>query len=287
MKIYTYFFSLAVISMIQVSNPYSKGNETLINLHDPESVKAHQPLLIAHRGGVVTEDAPENSIPAIELAADRGYGMVEVDIRQTKDGVLVAFHDNNMMQDVGIDNYIEEMTFEEISKLRYKGTGERIITLDEYLKHSTQYQMGVMLDIKATDANRNDDKFFQGIAELIDKYGLAKAAVTISREPLAEKYLKGKAMLRINDEEFDSIARGRPVDLSGKFWFDWPRFITHEMVELIQQQGCLVMPSINIFHYWIYPEDEREMRAKADIERMVEAGVDGYQIDGVYDKYFQ
>lgn len=278
--------TLIVLGCFLSTDVHSKGNEILINLHDPELVKAHQPLLIAHRGGVVTDTAPENSIPAIDLAAERGYAMVEVDIRQTKDGLPVAFHDNNMMQDVGIDNVIENLTFDEISKLRYKGTDERIITLDEYLKHSTQYKMGVMLDIKVVDANRNDESFFKGIADLIDKYGLENATVTISREPLAAKYLQGKALLRMSEEEADAIGRGKPVDVSGKFWFDWPRFITNEMVELIQQQGSLVIPSINLFQYDLYPKEEQMGRAKKDIERMIETGVDGYQIDGVYDKYF-
>lgn len=283
-------FALPLIFTFMVIIPvhpvFAKGNETLINLKDPDSIKAHQPILIAHRGGYVTDEAPENSLAAIELAAERGYAMLEVDVRQTKDGVIVCFHDNTMMQDVGISGVIEDFTFDELSKLRFKNTDERIVTLDEYLTLSTKYNMGIMLDIKAVDANRNNDNFFKGIADLIEKHGLTNATVTISREPLAEKYLEGKAFLRMTDEEFDNIARGRRVDVSNKIWFDWPRFITNEMVELIHQKNCLIMPSINLFHYGVYPADEREKRAKTDIDRMIEAGVDAYQIDGVYDEYF-
>lgn len=52
------------------------------------------PLLVAHRG----EDsgAPENSLAAIAAAHDRGADVVEVDVRQTKDGVLVLMHDGDV-----------------------------------------------------------------------------------------------------------------------------------------------------------------------------------------------
>jgi len=52
------------------------------------------PLLVAHRG----EDsgAPENSLAAIAAAHDRGADVVEIDIRQSKDGVLVLMHDGDV-----------------------------------------------------------------------------------------------------------------------------------------------------------------------------------------------
>jgi len=44
--------------------------------------------LIAHRGGVVDGNIPENSLRAIKTAAERGYRMIEIDMRLTKDNVL-------------------------------------------------------------------------------------------------------------------------------------------------------------------------------------------------------
>jgi hypothetical protein len=42
--------------------------------------------LIAHRGGIVDESHAENSPGSIEAAIKRGYWMLEVDIRRTRDG---------------------------------------------------------------------------------------------------------------------------------------------------------------------------------------------------------
>ena len=52
------------------------------------------PLLTAHRGEGV--GAPENSLEAIRLSAERGADLVEVDIRQSADGVPVLMHDGTL-----------------------------------------------------------------------------------------------------------------------------------------------------------------------------------------------
>jgi len=49
--------------------------------------------LIAHRGGIVDDRYAENSSAAVEAAIARGYWMLEVGVRESKDGKLVAQHD--------------------------------------------------------------------------------------------------------------------------------------------------------------------------------------------------
>lgn len=48
------------------------------------------PLVIAHRGA--SADAPDNSLPAFEVAIEAGADFVELDVRRTADGLLVAHH---------------------------------------------------------------------------------------------------------------------------------------------------------------------------------------------------
>lgn len=49
------------------------------------------PLVIAHRTCML--DAPENSLAGIAAAAGSGADAVEVDVRRSRDGVAVLFHD--------------------------------------------------------------------------------------------------------------------------------------------------------------------------------------------------
>lgn len=52
----------------------------MINLHNQTEIVTHRPIMLAHRGGVIAPDAPENAQRAIELAAQQGYDLVELDI---------------------------------------------------------------------------------------------------------------------------------------------------------------------------------------------------------------
>ena len=51
---------------------------------------AGRPLVIAHRGA--SADAPENSLAAFEVAIAARAELVELDVRRTADGLLVAHH---------------------------------------------------------------------------------------------------------------------------------------------------------------------------------------------------
>lgn len=50
-------------------------------------------IIVAHRGA--SRDAPENTIPAFELAWKQGADAIEGDFQLTKDGHIVCIHDNN------------------------------------------------------------------------------------------------------------------------------------------------------------------------------------------------
>jgi glycerophosphoryl diester phosphodiesterase len=59
-----------------------------------QAVENPGPLLIAHRG--YSQFAPENTLPAFEVALAAGTKFVELDYRETKDGVPVVIHDREL-----------------------------------------------------------------------------------------------------------------------------------------------------------------------------------------------
>jgi glycerophosphoryl diester phosphodiesterase len=72
--------------------------------------------LFAHRAGAHEYD--ENTISAFKATYEKGMRGYETDVRLTKDGQLVIFHDDNLERIVGIKGKIEEMTLEEIKKTK-------------------------------------------------------------------------------------------------------------------------------------------------------------------------
>lgn len=88
-------------------------------------------VMYAHRG-LHDESTPENSLAAFRRAVEKGYG-IEWDVRSTRDGEMILYHDASALRLCGVDRMLGEMTLEEVRSLRLNGTREGIPTLAEAL----------------------------------------------------------------------------------------------------------------------------------------------------------
>ena len=101
------------------------------------TAQAIEPIIVAHRGA--SKDAPENTIPAFELAWQQGADAIEGDFHLTKDGYIVCVHDRDTETTSGKSWPVIEKTLDEILTLevgghhsaQYKDT--RIPTIDTVL----------------------------------------------------------------------------------------------------------------------------------------------------------
>ncbi|MGW3726664.1 glycerophosphodiester phosphodiesterase family protein [Streptomyces sp. NPDC000851] len=62
---------------------------------------AEQPVVIAHRGA--SAQAPENTLAAVDKAAELGIQWVENDVQRTKDGELVVIHDDSLQRTTDVE----------------------------------------------------------------------------------------------------------------------------------------------------------------------------------------
>lgn len=122
-------------------------------------------LPVAHRG-LHTEEVPENSLAAFERAIDAGYA-IETDVRLSKDGKLVVFHDDTLARMTGVDRRVEELTAVELKQLPLAGTSKRIPLFGEFLELLAG-RVPLLLEIKNMKVNK---KFFiQKIAFELEWY---------------------------------------------------------------------------------------------------------------------
>jgi glycerophosphoryl diester phosphodiesterase len=87
-----------------------------------------KPAILAHSGALL--NAPENTIAAFKLAFANGADGIECDIRKTKDGQFVAFHDRTAKRVTGYDWPIAGCTYGHLGSLRVNGR-EPIAHLDD------------------------------------------------------------------------------------------------------------------------------------------------------------
>lgn len=75
-------------------------------------------LTAAHRGQ--WRDAPENSLPGMRAAFDKGAEMVELDVQLTKDGVPVVMHDTSVNRTTNGTGDVSSFTLAELKQLRLR-----------------------------------------------------------------------------------------------------------------------------------------------------------------------
>lgn len=113
----TYFFTL--MAGMTLASPFlaqSRPVDPIIRqLHDP---KSRQVLVVAHRGD--WRSNPENSVRAIESAIAMGVDVVEIDLKKTKDGVLILMHDETIDRTTSGHGKPADYTWAELQKLTLK-----------------------------------------------------------------------------------------------------------------------------------------------------------------------
>ncbi|MEM6726034.1 MAG: glycerophosphodiester phosphodiesterase family protein, partial [Bacteroidota bacterium] len=102
-----------------------------------EDSKDDDVIVIAHRGD--WRHAPENSLQAIQNCIDMGVEMVEIDVRETKDGQLVLMHDVTIDRTTTGSGKVNDWTLDSLKSLRLLDglgipTRHQIPTLEEALE---------------------------------------------------------------------------------------------------------------------------------------------------------
>jgi glycerophosphoryl diester phosphodiesterase len=124
----------------------------------------------AHRGLFNnTKGIPENSLVAFSRAIDKGYG-IELDVRLTKDGQLVVFHDPGLARMCSLPKAVEALTAEELRSLRLLGTDSTIPTFAEVLA-LVDGKVPLLVEIKTGLPGAADvSSLCQRIASALDGY---------------------------------------------------------------------------------------------------------------------
>jgi glycerophosphoryl diester phosphodiesterase len=107
-------------------------------------------LVTAHRAD--HDSFPENSLGAISKAIRAGIDIVELDIRETKDSVLVIMHDKNIDRTTTGKGLVSSFTYKELQQFYLlhdgKPSKEKIPTFEEVLKLTRGHIM-IDIDFKA------------------------------------------------------------------------------------------------------------------------------------------
>jgi glycerophosphoryl diester phosphodiesterase len=147
------FFSLTGTLLLLFISSFGSAqsiDKILAKFHDANSEYV---MVAAHRAG--HNGFVENSIPAIQHAMDLGVDIIELDVKVTKDGVVVLNHDGTIDRTTNGTGNPEEYTWEDLQNFRLKMpdgtlTNERLATFEEALNLVKGKAM-IDIDIKTSN----------------------------------------------------------------------------------------------------------------------------------------
>ena len=119
---------------IEVQDQPVSVDVLIANLEDSHNDKV---IVVAHRGD--WRNAPENSLQAIQNCIDMGVDMVEIDVRQTKDSMLVLMHDETIDRTTTGAGKVSDLTWDYLQNLSLRDgigheTPHKIPTLEMALE---------------------------------------------------------------------------------------------------------------------------------------------------------
>lgn len=165
---------------------------TIFAIVNPESrfEMLNRTEVIAHRGSSLY--APENTLASIDLAITQGADAIEFDVRLTKDGIPILFHDETIKRTTTATTSIriKDLTLEEI-KLLNAGSwfseefaSETIPTLEEALT-LIDHRIHIFVELKVTSTELE-----QKTVELIEEHQMIDQTTFISTNRSQLEHIK-------------------------------------------------------------------------------------------------
>lgn len=133
----------------------------------------YSPLIIAHRGASAVE--PEHTFSSYDQALEDGADYIEIDLRITADGELVAIHDDTVDRTTNGKGLVEDLTLKEIKALD-AGEGQNVPALKEILE---RYGSGVHYYIETREDDAEELVMEEQLLQLLEEYAIPKDQVIL------------------------------------------------------------------------------------------------------------
>ena len=177
------YFAKAILKANDGYDAYTGNHETVYG----KTVKT-----IMHRG--CNSIAPENTIPAFQLARKTGFTTVECDIQLTSDGVPVVLHDATVNRTSNGTGNIYDMTFSEARELDFGSwksayyTGTQMPSFEEMLSLCKNIGLDIYVEIKSESPWTQER--ISNCIRLVKKYGMRDHVSWISFNNTVLTYVK-------------------------------------------------------------------------------------------------
>ena len=220
------------------------------------------PLAFAHRGGA--GEAPENTLPAFERAVDLGYRYLETDVHVTSDGVVVAFHDDDLARTCGRPGHISELPWTDVATARVDGR-EPIPRLDEVLGALPEARLNIDCKTDRVVGPLGDTLARTGALDRVCVGSFSDRRLRTIRKRFGASLCTSFGPVEIGVFRILGVTRGEVPALQAPVRWHGQPLLTEKFVARCHKRGVEV-------HAWTI-DDAGEM------DRLLDLGVDGIMTD--------
>ncbi|MEH7225364.1 glycerophosphodiester phosphodiesterase family protein [Bacillus sp. JJ1566] len=231
-----------------------------------------EPLIIAHRGA--NDRFNEHTLTAYKIASEDGVDYLEIDLRMTKDGELVAMHDDAINRTTNGEGKVSDYTLEELknfktmSTFNHKKVFEEIPTLSEIFDSFSDTENFYIETRLVNNQLAMEDK----LIELLKEYNLLDNQRVILQSFSTKSLEKIKSLAP--DLPLTLLFKKGKFDLNRAISSNYPIVgiessdVTHRIVKKLHNKGILVH---------VYFTNKKTQ--KTEQTRLKEFQVDGYFTD--------
>lgn len=282
------YIGLGIVAVYALSQLV--GFNTNPNTNNRFKAKDGFPLVISHGGS--KELFPENTAYAFQKTMEFGVDVLELDLRMTKDDILVTHHNETIDETSDGTGKVNDYTFEELKKFNF---GAKFKDLDGNMPYLTKndlivpmsldelfskYAKKVLFIIEIKDEGDLGKKAANQIKSLLDKYDIVKDVVVASFVKENNVYYKSIMHKDSITSASEEQAKTLVYSMYGGYDFAYTnygvegvQFPLFQSVPLDTSYLIYKMKKHNLFvHYWTI-NDEKTMK------QLIDKKVDGIITD--------
>lgn len=239
-------------------------------------------IVIGHRGA--SSYAPEHTLTSYQLARELGADYIEIDLQMTKDGVLVAMHDQTVDRTTNGIGLVESHSLNELKRLDagswfnkkfplYADPGYELLTvptLEEIFEHFGK-NVNYYIETKSPDKY---PKMEEKLIHLLQKYDLINEKKVIIQS-FSEKSLKIIHKAEPTIPLIQLLSYQRPAKLTEADIKKWKQYavgigppyqmIDEDYIKMARKKKLLVHPYT--------------VNSKHDLNQLIEWGITGVFTD--------
>ena len=227
-----------------------------------------QPLVIGHRGA--SAHSPENTLAAFQLALDQGADAIEFDIKRCASGEVVIMHDASVDRTTNGAGLTHQLSLAQLRALD-AGGGQPVPTLSEVFETlgaaTTQSGRPFLFNVEVTNYPTPRDGLESTVVELIKRHNIAERVMFSSFNPLS---LRTLAKLAPGIPRGMLYSSDMPIHLR-RAWL--APFVPHQFRH--PEKDMVSPEAVREFKAKGLRVNAWTVNAEADIQRMIDCGVNG------------